>query len=61
MTTSTLLTEWDKCQASPYYFATTYCKLYDKESDEHPYTTLLSEEEFNNYVWTIIGNMKTIS
>ena len=39
--------ELQKCKESPYYFATNYLKIYDKTADEHPYTTNLSEEEFN--------------
>lgn len=34
--------EIKKCQASPYYYATTYLKV-----NGMPFTTLLSEEEFN--------------
>ena len=39
--------ELQKCKENPYYFATNYLKIYDQDADEHPYTTNLSEEEFN--------------
>lgn len=35
--------ELEKCKSSMYYFATTYLKV-----NEKPFTTLLSEEDFNN-------------
>lgn len=56
--TNKLIKEWNKCKLSSYYFATTYCKVIDKEGNEHSYSTILSEEEFNNYVWNYTSNTK---
>jgi len=38
------LEEQEKCSASPYYFATKYLTMNGK-----PFTTRLSEEEFNKW------------
>lgn len=39
-----MLRELEKCKENPYYFATKYLTINGK-----PYTTVLTEEEFNNY------------
>lgn len=39
--------EYIKCKESPYYFATTYLTIIDKDGKITPYTTNYTEEEFN--------------
>lgn len=39
-----------KCRASPYYFATTYLQVIDSRGNKHPFTTLLTEDEFNKEI-----------
>lgn len=38
------------CKNSPYYFATTYLTIKTRNGEIKPFTTLLSEEEFNNHI-----------
>ena len=40
-------TEYEKCLKSPYYFATTYFKITKANGEVVPFTTHLTEEEFN--------------
>ncbi len=49
MTDKEILEEIDKCTKSPYYFATTYMTVTNAKGKKVKYTTVLSEEEFNNY------------
>lgn len=42
-----ILEECKKCRDNPYYFATTYLKIEDYRGEVVPFTTYLSEEEFN--------------
>ena len=42
--------ELQKCKENPYYFATTYLKIYDTKGDSYPYTTHLTKEEFNKLI-----------
>jgi len=44
--------EYNRCVYSPYYWATTYLKVKRFDVELVAFTTLLSEEEFNNKVWT---------
>ena len=57
-TTNKIAEEYQKCKDNPYYFAITYCTVVDNDSIEHPFSTILSEEEFNNYVWNYTSNTK---
>lgn len=41
--------EITKCIQSPYYFATTYLQVKGKDGKPMKYTTMLSEQEFNDY------------
>jgi len=50
--------EFNKCLASPYYFATTYLTIKDKSGIVMPFKTRLTEEEFNHYCQNIIGRGK---
>lgn len=50
--------EMDKCLASPYYFATTYLTVKQKDGEAKQFTTILTEEEFNHYCKNIIGRGK---
>lgn len=56
-----ILQEIQKCKDSPYYFVTKYCTVktgqYNMMGEEivKPFTTHLTEEEFNN----IVKNFKT--
>jgi len=40
--------EIEKCKKSPFYFATKYLVIKDKNGIKHPFTTRLSENDFNN-------------
>jgi hypothetical protein len=42
-----ILTEIQKCKESPYYFATKYLTVKNNVGEYVPFTTSLSEEEFN--------------
>ena len=44
---SAIQKELQKCKNNPYYFATTYLKIYDSDGNSHPYITSLTKEEFN--------------
>lgn len=44
--------EYNRCVDNPYYWATTYLKVKRFDGELVEFTTLLSEEEFNNKVWT---------
>lgn len=41
--------EMEKCVKSPYYFATNYLTIKNEKRETLPFTTFLTEEEFNNY------------
>lgn len=45
--------ELEKCKASPYYFMTKYCLV-----DGKPFTTPLTEEEFNKQLKEIAKQLK---
>lgn len=45
----TLKEVWEKCKKSPYYFATNFIKVKDAEGNLLPFTTSMTEEEFNSY------------
>lgn len=42
--------ELQKCIKSPYYFATTYCVVIAGHMKIYPFTTHLTEKEFNDEV-----------
>ena len=42
--------ELQKCKDNPYYFATRYITVVSDSGIRKPYSTLLSEEEFNKFV-----------
>lgn len=44
-----LIDEILKCKNNPYYFATNYLKVIDNDYNQIPYTTNLSEKEFNKF------------
>lgn len=46
-----IIEEIRKCRESPYYFATTYLQI-----DGKPFTTGLTEEEFNTKFNSLINN-----
>ena len=50
---SSIQKELQKCKDNPYYFATTYLKIYDSDGNIHPYTTCLTEEKFNKLILNI--------
>jgi hypothetical protein len=47
MTPQEIQEEILKCKQSPYYFATKYLTVKNHRGKSVPFTTLLSEEEFN--------------
>ena len=47
MTQEEILAEIQKCINSPYYFATKYLTVRNHNNEIIPFTTPLSEEEFN--------------
>jgi hypothetical protein len=51
MTQSEILDETQKCIASPYYFATTYLKVVNHLGKSVPFTTSLSEADFNELAY----------
>lgn len=40
--------EINKCKENPYYFATKYLTIKDSNGNIKPFTTLMTEQEFNN-------------
>ena len=42
--------ELKKCKENPYYFATKYLYILNNDSDKVPFTTMLTEEEFNKMI-----------
>ncbi len=49
-TTIEIAKELQKCKDNPYYFATRYLTVVDNAGIRKPYSTILSEEEFNKFV-----------
>ena len=47
MTPEEILSEMQKCINSPYYFATKYLTVRNRNNEIVPFTAPLSEEEFN--------------
>ena len=50
MTQEEILAEIQKCRNSPYYFATKYLTVQNYKKEPVPFTTWLTEEEFNKMV-----------
>lgn len=50
MTQEEIILEIKRCRDSPYYFATKYLTIKNKEGKPVPYTTSWTEKEFNNIV-----------
>jgi hypothetical protein len=44
-----IISELQKCIDSPYYFATKYLTIKNSKGKIVKYTTILTEEEFNQY------------
>ena len=43
-----ILDEIERCKESPYYFATTYLTVTNHRGEVIPFSTPLSEKDFNN-------------
>lgn len=50
MTQEEAIIEIKKCKDSPYYFATKYLTIKNKEGESIPYTTAWTEDEFNSII-----------
>lgn len=50
--------EIEKCLKSPYYFATKYLTITDTDGVKRPFTTNLSEQEFNYFCSRMTTNTK---
>ena len=48
MAQNEIIEEIKICQENPYYFATKYLTVKDNKGNTIPYTTSLSEKEFND-------------
>ena len=48
MTQDEILKEYFKCKNNPYYFATKYITVKNYRGERVPFSTPLTEEEFNN-------------
>lgn len=53
-----VLTEIQKCRNSPYYFATKYLIVQNYKKESAPFTTRLTEEEFNKMVNSALNKNK---
>jgi len=53
--------EYEKCKASPYYFATNYMLVKGPDGEDRLFTTRLNEEEFNKLIYDLERNTSTSS
>jgi hypothetical protein len=61
MTYEQIQQELRKCKESPYYFAHKYLTVKNNVGEEFPFTTLLSEEEFNKMFENLCKNETTVN
>jgi len=58
MTQEEILAEIQKCRNSPHYFATKYLTVQNYKKEPVPFTTRLTEEEFNKMVNSALNKNK---